>query len=305
VQRRSGAPGSVGLPKQEKDAGLADDLQGEYWLVTTPDGTQYRFGYGSETTEAGTLPTNSNWTVPVFANSSGEPCRNKSTDNRNRFCQRTWRWMLDEIKDPTGNLVHYVYAPQMNYYGRAGYPGQAYTEPYVAGGYLSAISYTKRTGAEEPPARVDFFYQNRCTDLSSACDTTYPPTDAPTGKYPDTPTDLICPDTYCEKYAPGFFVTKRLQKIETKVLKTDGSGWTLVDRIELTHEFPAAANGPTKLWLAGITRTGFTPTGTATLLPSVTFTKQAKANRVDVNTAAEVDPGVVEVQWRSSASVVP
>ena len=51
------------------------DNDGEYWRVTTLDGTQYYFGkhkrYASDP-----LTTNSVQTVPVWGNNPGEPCYN-------------------------------------------------------------------------------------------------------------------------------------------------------------------------------------------------------------------------------------
>lgn len=49
------------------------DNDGEHWVVTTPDGVQYWFGYGEERWGS-SVWTNSAFTVPVYGNHAGEPC---------------------------------------------------------------------------------------------------------------------------------------------------------------------------------------------------------------------------------------
>src|SRR5581483_439236 len=69
---------------------------GEYWVVTTTDGTQYYFGQNQ-------LPgwvspdatTNSVWTEPVYATASGQPCY--SATFANSWCQQAYRWNLDYV----------------------------------------------------------------------------------------------------------------------------------------------------------------------------------------------------------------
>src|SRR5581483_10878147 len=58
------------------DTGLGNgDNDGEYWRVTTADGTQYYFGRNRlPGWTAGKPETASTWTVPVFGNDAGEPC---------------------------------------------------------------------------------------------------------------------------------------------------------------------------------------------------------------------------------------
>ncbi len=48
------------------------DNNGEYWVVTTPDGTKYHFGLNK--VGGGHADTDSVSTVPVFGNHPGEPC---------------------------------------------------------------------------------------------------------------------------------------------------------------------------------------------------------------------------------------
>ncbi|WP_372346620.1 hypothetical protein [Streptomyces sp. KL116D] len=60
--------------KRLRNTELANgDNDGEYWRLTTPDGTKYYFGYNRPSGWAdGKDETNSNWTVPVFGDDSGE-----------------------------------------------------------------------------------------------------------------------------------------------------------------------------------------------------------------------------------------
>src|SRR5262249_963715 len=55
------------------------DNNGEYWKVTTVDGTQYFFGLNRLSGWVSGKPTtNSAWTAPVYGNNPGEPCNNAS-----------------------------------------------------------------------------------------------------------------------------------------------------------------------------------------------------------------------------------
>lgn len=62
----------------------AQNKPGDYWTVTTKDGTQYRFGYNSDS---------------------------KTTVNASdpKVPQYTWRWSLDQIKDTNGNCINFSY----------------------------------------------------------------------------------------------------------------------------------------------------------------------------------------------------
>jgi hypothetical protein len=74
--------------------GTGDD---EYWKITTTDGTQYFFGrvrlpgWTSDSGPLGGRPeTDSQWTVPVFANHAGEPCF-RTTGFTGSWCSQAWR----------------------------------------------------------------------------------------------------------------------------------------------------------------------------------------------------------------------
>lgn len=69
--------------KIEKKTGAPND-QGEYWLATTKDGTEYRFGYNLD---------------------SENLVRTSDTS----FTAYVWRWSLDRIKDSNGNCIYFTY----------------------------------------------------------------------------------------------------------------------------------------------------------------------------------------------------
>ncbi|MEJ3748089.1 RHS repeat-associated core domain-containing protein [Actinomycetes bacterium KLBMP 9797] len=233
------------------------DNDGEHWVVTGPDGTQYSFGR--------TTAAKSTWTVPVFGNDAGEPCHGPSFETS--WCHQAYRWTLDTVTDPHGDQITYHYDTEVNHYGRAGTPSNA--TPYVRGGHLTRIDYGQRAGAE-PSARVVFTSAPRCAP-NSACQASQP------ADWPDTPWDLDCAGGSCAAAGPSFWGTKRLAKITTQV--RDGGQFTDVDSWSLAHIFPAT-NDPTSptLWLRSILHTGHVG-GTASL-PEVLFDGVRLPNRI-------------------------
>src|SRR6266511_64869 len=93
------------------------DNDGEYWKVTTVDGTQYFFGLNHlpswSTCKA---ETHAAWATPVFGNNSGEQCHRDTFDAS--WCQQAYRWNLDYVVDPHGNSMSYWYTPETNSYAR-------------------------------------------------------------------------------------------------------------------------------------------------------------------------------------------
>lgn len=69
--------------------GANSDNSSEAWVVSTSDGTRYFFGYHED----------SNLTVPVVGNGTGEPCHAAAPAP----CRQTYRWALDEIRDVNEN----------------------------------------------------------------------------------------------------------------------------------------------------------------------------------------------------------
>ena len=79
----------------------ASNRGGDDWLVTTPDGTQYRFGAQDET--AGGDSRESAWWMVTSGCDGSENLR-----------YTNWRWNLDQIADPRGNVVRIDYQRETN-----------------------------------------------------------------------------------------------------------------------------------------------------------------------------------------------
>lgn len=260
------------------------DNDGEYWKVTTTDGTQYFFGRGTRTADG--LALNSTWTVPVFGNHGGEPCNTSTFASSS--CTQAWRWNLEYVVDPSGNTMTYVYAAESNNYGRN--LGTAVSS-YVRGGYLTRIEYGQRQGSEtsaSAPARVVFGVAERCIPSGTVTCDPAQLTSATARSWPDVPFDLICTSsTSCpSQLSPAFFTRKRLTTVTTQVLGS--SGFQDVNRWTLTHTFPDPGDGTgASLWLDKITHTGLAGSPTITL-PDVRFYGTQMPNRT--NTTGEYGP---------------
>lgn len=240
------------------------DNNGEYWKVTTTDGTQYFFGRNRlPGWSSGKATTQSAWTVPVYGNNSSEPCHSSTFDGSH--CQQAWRWNLDYVIDPHGNTMSFWYDKESNKYAR-NLTGSKVSS-YTRGGTLDHIDYGTRSGTAygTPPMRVNFTTADRCL---SNCGNHG-------ANWPDTPWDQECTSsTSCDDYSPTFWTTKRLATITTQVRK-DGSLAT-VDTWTLTHTFPDPGDSTRAgLWLDAISRAG---------VPSdVKFVGVQLDNRVDSN----------------------
>lgn len=270
------------------------DNNGEHWKVTTPDGTQYFFGLNRPTGwAAGKDETRSTWTVPVFGNHSGDPCYQSAF--KDAWCQQAWRWNLDAVVDPHGDVMTYYWGEETNYYGRNVDPntGNATATSYDRGGYLKRIEYGLRSTNHyaQATAKVEFGQSQRCL---SDCGTF----DAANAKnWPDVPFDQYCASgTECkDRYSPSFWTKLRLTKISTFVFSA--GAYEPVDSWALTHQFPSNGDGTSPaLWLSSISRTGHTGTG-STSLPTVTFMGRTMPNRVEgATTGGNPDP--VPGMWR-------
>ncbi|WP_309228132.1 RHS repeat domain-containing protein [Streptomyces lunaelactis] len=276
------------------DRGNGDD-NGEYWKVTTPDGTRYYFGYNRlPGWAAGKAETNSTWNVPVFGNHTGEPCH--ATEFKDAWCQQAWRWNLDYVVDPHSDAMAYYWTKESNYYGRNVNPttGASTATAYDRGGYLSRIDYGLRSNtmyAAKAAAKLDFTVAERCLADCGTFDKDH------AKNWPDAPFDQYCASgTECkDRYSPSFWTRKRLTKIDTSVLT--GGVYKPVDTWALSHQFPATGDGTDPaLWLASITRTGHTGTGDVSM-PAVTFQGLTLPNRVEGATTGG-DPDPVPPMWR-------
>lgn len=143
-------------------------LSGEYWLVYSPDGTQYRFGYSRNDTDGGQY---SAWFMFV-----------QLTDDGYRIAPAIWRWNLDLTVDRYGNTIWYQYAAETrDYYvdnGSACWATWQLTGctllgpgPYVRGGYLSQIDWTVggATGFNNP-YQITFDVQTASNSYASQLD---------------------------------------------------------------------------------------------------------------------------------------
>lgn len=251
--------------------GPNDDNTGEYWVLSTPDGTSYYFGQR----------TDSNWTVPVVGDDTGEPCHATAPVP----CRQSWRWNLDRIVDPNGNTTAVYWTKETNNYTQAN--GGA-TYKYDRGGYLDRVEYGMR-GTEHAAAQVDFTATPRCTQRVTNPTITCPAaTPAAGSSYPDVPVDLICLDgTTCTKQSPSFFVTSRLESIVARVWDVPTSAWVDVTRWVPSFAFPASPDGNSpSLWLNSVQESGLGGTEPVTLPPTA-FDGVFLNNRQDYTTTAQ------------------
>ncbi len=242
------------------------DSQKEYWLVTTPDGTQYRFG--NERDPETNADQNSVFYTPVYdaALCAGSPAT---------LCNKAWQWNLDRVQDTNGNLISYFYNVELNYY-KAITTTTPVQLPYVRAGNLSRIEYGRRVGVNSTgTAQVHFVTEERCTP-GSAC--TWPT------HYPDTPGDLSCDGVAaCDDTSPTFWSRKRLNHIETRYYNQGTSTYAAVARLDPAYVFhyytePDGDVNEPKLWLSTLTRQLGDGTGP---LATVTYTYHTMANRYD------------------------
>lgn len=259
----------------EKLTGAANGAQGgEYWKVTTTDGTQYVFGlYRLPGWTAGKTETRSVWTVPVFGNNSGEPCHKATFDTSS--CQQAYRWNLDYIVDPHGNATTYFYEREGNYYARNG--NTANSSIYIRGGWLAQINYGLRPDNlfATPPASVRFSTAERCVPTGTITCAANQLNASTASAWPDVPFDQICDQgaTCTNRISPTFFTRKRLAQVITSVGTKQVDSWTL------THSFPPVDEFAPSMWLNSIKHIGLV--GGSKDLPATTFQRIAKPNRVD------------------------
>ncbi|MGW7428294.1 ricin-type beta-trefoil lectin domain protein [Streptomyces sp. NPDC054861] len=278
------------------------DADGEYWVVTTKDGTKYHFGlnklpgWSDNGTAADDPYTDSVLAVPVYGNHAGEPCY-KAGDWKNSFCNQAWRWNLDYVEDIHGNAMSLWWKRDLNYYAR-NFNFKAPVE-YHRDGYLTRIDYGQRKDSifsAPAPARVNFSVEERCFTEGTLTCVEENFTSKDMGKYRiwyDTPADLRCAavtSTYkqkCWNAGPTFWTRKRLDKITTSAQRrTDTTARQVVDEYKLEQNFAALKTGVnTALWLESISRTGYARNGStdaSVTLNSVRFESNAEdmPNRV-------------------------
>ncbi|MGX5184897.1 polymorphic toxin-type HINT domain-containing protein [Streptomyces avermitilis] len=258
------------------------DNDGEYWKITTADGTQYFFGRNRLPGYAsGNEETDSTWTVPVYGDDSGEPCYKATFADA--YCTQAWRWNLDHVIDPHGNVMSYFYGKETNYYTQGLKTGEN-GKSYVRGGYLKRVDYGQREGkaySTKPAAQVVFSTGERCIGALTDC-SAGALKDSTAADWPDVPWDQNCKaDTKCAgQNSPTFWTRKKITKITTQI-RTGDSTYSPVDEWSLAHIFTDNGDGSKSLWLNDIKHTG--KVGTDVSVPSVELYGQQLANRVDVS----------------------
>ncbi|MEU2556414.1 RHS repeat-associated core domain-containing protein [Streptomyces sp. NPDC013313] len=272
------------------------DNDGEYWTVTTQDGTQYVFGKNHlPGWTTGAAVTNSTWTAPVFGDDSGEPGYDQGTSFAGRALTQAWRWNLDYVVDPHGNAMSYWYTKETNYYAQNG-TTTANGTVYDRGGYLTRIDYgiTSLTVFGNAPEKVTFTTAERC--LVTSTETCSSLTSTTASHWPDVPFDQICASgKICSATGPTFFSRKRLTGVTTSIWDASLStpAYRDIDTWALDQSFPDPGDGTSAgLWLKSITRTG--KDGSTTAMKPVTFAGIQLFNRVDTTH----DNIAALVKWR-------
>nr|WP_107054758.1 polymorphic toxin-type HINT domain-containing protein [Streptomyces sp. NRRL WC-3725] len=256
-----------------------DDDNGEYWVVTTRDGTKYY--YGLNQVGGGHADSHSVSTVPVFGNHPGEPCHAAAfADSRcGAGKQQAWRWGLDKVIDVHGNTMVVSWKQETNYYAvRKKFKSPEQYDRYA---YPTVIEYGMRSDLTKPSAKVEFGVEQRCLKSAAACDpANFAKTDDPGAYRPwwDTPGNLNCKSTskLCPAF-PSFWTQLRLDTVTTKAARAGQNDIGPVDKYTLHQSFPEdwydTAPG---LWLNSLTRTGYAPgdtTGTPQSEDGVSFSK--------------------------------
>ncbi|MCP3822005.1 polymorphic toxin-type HINT domain-containing protein [Streptomyces sp. A3M-1-3] len=258
------------------------DNDGEHWVVTARDGTQYWFGRNDVDGGGSRALTNSVFTAPVFGNHADEPCH--KTAYADSFCTQAWRWNLDYVEDVHGNAMVIDWKKETNHYAK----NEKFKSKvsYVRGGHPSQISYGLRVGdiSGAPAGKVVFSVGERCVrEGSTDCSDTEFESKNYEDKQPwwDTPSTLHCKATAknCYVSSPTFWSRLRLTAVTTYAQRTPGStSLSLVDKWNLQQSFPKQRTDThPPLWLETITRTGFGTTlnedgqQESAALPSVSF----------------------------------
>lgn len=258
---------------------------GEYFRVTTPDGTQYTFGLNHLPGYAsGDAATNSVLTEPVYATASGQPCYNATFSSS--WCQQGYRWMLDYVKDTHGDVMSSFYTDDTNYYARD--LGSTANTSYLRDARLTKIQYGQRDGSvytTSPAAQINFTYNGRCKTTSTGCAVSGL-SSSTASNWPDVPYDLNCASgAACTAQSPSFWSEYELTGVQTQELV--GTTETNVDSWAFTYAFPATGDATTpSLWLSSIVRTGQDTSaggssGSLAMAP-VTFSGTPLSNRVDL-----------------------
>ncbi|UWZ39978.1 RHS repeat protein [Dactylosporangium roseum] len=239
---------------------------GQYWRVTTQDGTQYYFGAGKRYA-ADPSNTLSTAVEPVFGDDPGDDCHRSTLATS--WCNLGYRWNLDYVVDPRGNSMTYFYS---KYTGAYGLNNGAVIAPYDITVTLDRIEYGTRAGSEgssSAPMQVVFGTSNRCTPSAANCTA-----------WPDVPWDTYCSPAWasCAQRTPTYWTPSKLDTITTKVWSTADGAYRDVDRWDMTYTFPSYDGVNSVLWLNNVQHTGLV--GGSLAEPAMTFVGTALKNRV-------------------------
>lgn len=271
---------------------------GEYWVITTPDGTQYYFGLNelpgySSTASPADPTTDSVDTEPVYSTSNlTNSCYNATFASS--WCEQAYRWNLDYVVDTHGDAVSYWYTTDTNYYAQNLGTTAPASSVYTRDSVLSKIEYGQRATSmysATPAGEVDLTYNGRCQTSATGCATSTLSTST-ASNWPDIPYDLNCASgASCSSQSPSFWTEDELTGIQTRALS--GTSLQNVDSWALTYAFPpipGASKGDTStpsLWLNSVTHNGqdtsAEPSGGALSSGTVTFTPEALQNRVNLS----------------------
>ncbi|MBV1850678.1 RHS repeat domain-containing protein [Catellatospora tritici] len=201
-----------------------------YWLVSTPDGAKYRFGFVRDAV----------WKMNFLGDDPGEPCNSAFTGS----CQDPWRWNLDQIVDRNENQTNLFWTREVNYYKRA---KTGSILDYDRGGYLDRIEYGRNdtVAGSIPVGKVEFTSVNRCVERTLTDDVVanpYPANACPTqasspSSYPDVPADLLCSATSCGNYSQAFFTSTRLDMVTSYTWNPVTNGWENISRVQARYKF--------------------------------------------------------------------
>ncbi|MBP2327792.1 RHS repeat-associated protein [Kibdelosporangium banguiense] len=258
------------------DQGTAGKDVGEYWKMTSRDGTEFYFGLNKLpgwTTNA--EQTKSAWTMPVYGNNANEPCH--KTAFADSYCNQAWRWNLDYVVDRHNSTMSYFYNTETNNYARELTASKV--SGYVRAGNLARIDYGQFDGqayTTKPVGQVVLTTADRCRPGTAAADCVSSKPD----NWPDTPLNQACTSTTScpNKFSPTFWTQKRLAEVKTRVIVNgttrDVNKWTLA------QSYPSTGDGTRDgMWLASVQHTGLAAGSVA--LPPTTFDGAQMANRVD------------------------
>jgi len=216
-------------------------VDGVYWIVKTPDGTQHRFG--GQTFEGEDL--NSVQWAPMLDCPNGEAgCADQCPPTPGEPCAKAYQWNLDLVTDTTDNTTVYRYEHEIDRFRYAVDPENAPAIDedldFVRASRLIDITYPHHPNRAQPNARVVFNWENRCGSYAagSVGDGCIWDVGDDRSGFIDTPTDLFCASTVspCEHLPVRFWSSKRLGSIQTQVIHDGAGHWATLATHDLLSD---------------------------------------------------------------------